>query len=55
MIGVIDTLDRGDRVESGTFKGRGEQRLELRPGVEHRRREHVAGDSTDGIKLDVHG
>ena len=54
MIGVIDALDGGDRVEPGTPEGRHERPLELGPGVEHRRREHVARNSADGIKLDMH-
>ena len=55
MVGMVDALDGGDRVEPGALKGRGERRLQLRPSVEHRRREHVAGDPADGIELDVHG
>ena len=55
MIGVIDALDGRDRIEPGPFEGRGERRLVLGPGVEHRCREHVSGDSTDGIELHVHG
>ena len=55
MIGMVDALDGGDRVEPGALKGRDERRLQLRPGIEHRCREHVAGDPADGIKLDVHG
>ena len=52
---MVDALDGGDRVEPGALKGRDERRLQLRPGIEHRCREHVAGDPADGIKLDVHG
>ena len=55
MIGVVDAFDGGDGVEPGALQGRDERRLELGPGVEHRRGEHVAGDSSDGIELDVHG
>ena len=55
VISVIDALDGRDRVEPGPFEGRVERRLEFGPGVKHRRREHVSGDSTDGIELHVHG
>ena len=55
MVGVIDAPDACDRVEPGACESRRERRFELGPGVEHRRREHVAGDPAEGIKLDVHG
>ena len=55
VIGVIDALDGGDRVERRALQSRDEGRLELGPRVEHRRREHVAGNPADRIELDVHG
>ena len=55
IVGVVDALDGGDGVEPGARESRDERRLELGPGVEHRRREHVARDASDGIELDVHG
>ena len=55
IVGVVDALDGGDGVEPGALEGRDERRLELGPGVEHRRGEHVARDASDGIELDVHG
>ena len=55
IVGVVDAFDGGDGVEPGPREGRDERRLEIGPGVEHRRREHVARDASDGIELDVHG
>ena len=55
VVGMIDALDSRDGKEPGPLEGRDERRLELGPGVEHCRREHVAGNPTDRIKLDVHG
>ena len=55
VVGVIDAFDGGDGVEPRALQGRDERRLQLGPGVEHRRREHVAGNASDRIELDMHG
>ena len=52
IVGVIDAFDGGDGVEPGAREGRDQRRLEPGPGVEHRRREHVARDASDGIELE---